>query len=186
MIDNFDKIRPNLHFTGDVLYHVQIIQRSKDGHTTNTRTIVDFYVHNAAYFEFITSAIKTLCNSYNARAYINLNPKSEESILWKMMDSGMERLKNKQPKPLSLLPHSVSSVNGFGRKVWIVDVDDSNVHLDDIIYDINKCKSGQQTNAIDVFPTVNGYHILTHPFDLTDLSLKLEIKKNSPTLLYYN
>ena len=45
-------------------------------------------------------------------------------------------------------------------------------------------------NVIAVLPTINGYHIITHPFNLKQLepfiaTNPLDIHRNNPTLLYY-
>ena len=187
MINNFEAIEPFLNFeSGSVVYQIEILQRTKDGNG-KTGLVADFYVNSLNYYKFIQAAIKVLCKEYNARAYINLNPKSEEAILWKMMDSGMERLKNKQFKPLSLLTNAVVKCNAVGDKVWVVDIDEPSdiENIDNICNSINICRSGHSTNVLKVIPTVNGLHILTRPFNPTDLNFGLEIKKNAMTILFY-
>lgn len=208
MIDNFEKIKELLTFDQHEIYHVSLIQRSKDGNDKSTRIIQDFYIKSLDYFEFIWPGIRSLCELYNARAYINLNGKAPEAILYKLMANGLERLKNKQYSILGMMPHCVAVCNGIGRKVWVVDIDEkiSDDQLFSIYTDINSCRSSNtmpthQTikngklitvestgynNVITTINTPNGYHILTLPFNVQELDNKLEIKKNSPTLLYFN
>ena len=79
MIDNFKLIRSHLVFNNkDEFYFVQIIQRKKDGneglHVRNGyRLIRSYYIYSVEEFNNLESRIKELCESNNARAYINLN-----------------------------------------------------------------------------------------------------------------
>lgn len=64
--------------------------------------------------------------------------------------------------------------------------------------EINKCQSDQFRildnlfgNIITTIPTVNGWHIITHPFNLKQIEpfrckYPFDAHKNNPTLLYFN
>ena len=193
MKNNFDVILPLLtevwnSTTEPVSFHVQILQRSKDGHDKSTRLVTEWFVGSEHRFNFLFPAIRSLCCEYNARCYINLNPKSDELVLWKMLKNSAERLETKSYTPYSMISSAHDSCNGHGIKRWVIDVDDLNIHKDELYTAINNCESGVPTNTIVEIPTKNGYHIITHPFDLSQLQLPdgVEVKKNNSTLLYWN
>jgi hypothetical protein len=183
MIDNFDKITNHLRFDLGI-FHIQIIKRSKDNPNEQTKIITDFYVQNEHYLHFMKPGIISLCKEYNARAYINPNPKREESVLYHLMESALDKIKSKQYKILPLLAHAVDITNANGEKIWIVDIDEKDSDIEQIVSKINNQRSGYEVTVIDILDTPNGYHILTHPFDQRGLEMNLEIKKNNNTLLY--
>jgi hypothetical protein len=52
----------------------------------------------------------------------------------------------------------------------------------------HECSPSNPDKIIGVVGTVNGCHLITKPFNVTQFKGKypdVEIKKNSPTLLYY-
>lgn len=191
MIDNFDKILPLLidvwdTYTIPMSFHVQILQRSKDGHDKSSRLVTEWFVGSEQRIKFLMPAIKGLCETYEARCYINLNPKRDETVMWKMLKNTAERLETKSFTPYSMLSSAHDSCQGHGIKRWIVDIDNVTVNRSKLIVAINKCQSGQQKNFIVELPTKNGTHLITSPFDLSQLVLPegVEVKKNNPTILY--
>jgi len=194
MNDNFDKILPLLTevwdtYTIPMSFHVQILQRSKDGHDKSTRLVAEWFIGSEQRFKFLITAMKSLCNSYDARCYINLNPKRDETVLWKMLKNTAERLETKSYSPYSLVSSAHDSCNGHGIKRWIVDVDDYSVNSEKLISDINRCQSGTpNNNVICQVPTKNGLHLITNPFNLSQIQLPdgVEVKKNNSTLLYWS
>lgn len=187
MINNFESIWPLLKFDSGI-HHLQILQRSKDGHDKSVRQILEWFITSENQLKFLEPAIISLCDIYTARAYINLNPKSPEQVLYKVLEEGIEKIKNKEYKPLNLLSSAVGKCNGNGVRVWIVDVDTKEYNLDLLCKRIEQCQSGYTMNVIDILPTVNGFHILTCPFNLQEFNKdefeEITIHKNNPTLLY--
>jgi hypothetical protein len=104
-----------------------------------------------------------------------------------MLKNTVERLETKSHSPYSLVSSAHDSCNGHGTKRWIVDVDDLSINKGDLYTAINNCQSGVQVNVIAEIPTKNGYHIITNPFNLSQIQLPdgVEIKKNNSTLLYW-
>lgn len=186
MICNFDKIR-TLIFDEGGIYHLQILQRSKDGHDKSSRLVAEWFITSDVHLDFLKPAIIRLCEEYQARAYINLNRKLPEAVIYKMLEGLVDRVKNKTWKPLNLLGHCVDVCNSE-YKVWILDVDSNEYDLDLIRSRVEQCKSGKTRNVIDILPTVNGFHILTCPFNFQELDLRefpeVTIYKNNSTLLY--
>lgn len=187
MVDNFEKIEPYLSFADNGIYHLQILQRSKDGNDKSVRLICEWFITNIQRFKIIEPGIKALCNIYNARAYINLNEKSKDAILFHILEKGLEQIKNSDATPTNLMGSAVGNVKSK-NKIWVIDIDDLNADIELFCNRIEQCQSGYTKNVIDVLETVNGYHILTCPFDISQLNMdglaKFDIHKNNPTLLY--
>lgn len=191
--DNFSLILPLLEdifttYAYPLSFHVQILQRSKDGHDKAIRLVTEWFVGSTDRLKFLKPAIVNLCTEYNARCYINLNPKSDETVMWKMLRSISERLETKSYNFKSVAAHCHDGCQGHGVKSWIIDIDNVTVNRAKLIADINKCRSKQTGyNVLAEIPTKNGTHLITCPFDVTQLTLPegVEIKKNNPTLLYW-
>lgn len=184
MIDNFDLILPLLNFK-DASHHVQILQRSKDGHDKSTRVVASWFVTSESQLKFLYPGIVALCEQYQARCYIMINSKSHEMFAWKLSDLLLTSIKSKSIQPITTIFRSHDLCNGKS-KIWVVDVDNPEIDLDKLESKINSCRSGHFKNVIQRIPTKNGYHILTHPFDLSQIFLpdQVELRKNSSTLLY--
>lgn len=195
MIDNFDKILPLLKgdwevYTNSLSFHVQILQRKKDGfnlsNNNSVGTIVEWFIYSENKLKDLEPAIKLLCEMYHARCYIAVNGKNDEMVLWNLLETTTQRLKNGNKSAKGLFSHVHDTCLGKGSKRWIIDIDDPFVDVEKLITDINSCRSGFSENVICQIPTKSGIHLITHPFDLTQirLPLKVEIKKNNSTLLY--
>lgn len=197
-IDNFDEIIPLLRgfwetYTDPISFHVQVLQRKKDGHqvghNNKIRTIAEWFIYSEQTLLRLKPAIKSLCELYNARCYIAINGKTDEAVLWGIAVTSMKYIKNRQMSFKGMISHVHDTCNGHGIKRWIVDVDDLSIDLEQLISNINLCRSGTpNNNVICQVPTKNGIHLITRPFDLSQIQLpaKVEIKKNNSTLLYYN
>jgi hypothetical protein len=185
MQNNLNKILPLLRFDLGT-YHVQVLQRSKDGHDKATRLVAEWYVSSKAQLEFLMEGIIALCHTYNARAYINVNPKANVALLWKLAKSALDRIETNSENAISLLSHSHDSLQGNGVRYWIVDVDDTNIDLYQLQQNIEKCESGFDANIVATVNSKSGIHFITVPFNQTQLILPagVEIKKNASTILY--
>lgn len=190
MIDNIHLIKPFVvsiwnQYTESLSFHIQILQRSKDGHDSSTRLVTEWFIGSEQRFDFLLPAMKTLCQEYNARCYINLNPKLDSAITWKMLEMLPQRLKSESYSPFSITSSAHDSTSGFGIKSWIIDVDDPFVNEKKLIDDINRCRSSFDQKVIMKLPTKNGFHLITTPFDLSQLELPVgvEVKKNNSTIL---
>lgn len=186
-MNNFEKIKSLLVFDGQSGYDLQILLRSKDTNRVgpNSTLIAEWFVCSMEKFEFLEPAVVSLCDVYGARAYINLSPKSKKAVTFKLLEKCVESVKNEQYSPNRLFGSAVGNVIGNPKR-WVIDVDDLGIDLDELCQRIEQCQSGMSKNVIDIIPTVNGFHIITCPFDQSQLSLPAEIRihKNNPTLLY--
>lgn len=187
MKNNLNLILPLLNFDLGT-YHVQIMQRSKDGHSQANKLVTEWFVKSEKYLDFLMPGIISLCDLYNARCYINLNPKSDKDVSWDMVETMLKKIRTDTYKPLTLLSHSHDSCSGNGLKYWVIDIDSEEVDRVELIEGINKCRSGAYDtgNVVTTIPTKTGVHLITVPFDLSTLLLPfgVEIKKNAPTILY--
>jgi hypothetical protein len=187
------------------------------GRNNNARCIKTYYITSIEYFDTHIGEIIKLCELFNARAYINLNTKSFEKVAFELNKQLADRLQYKQFRYCYRLYETVtgggydetnedglseivdpSKVN-VGEKRWIIDVDTKNEEtLQLTSIEINKCQSNQSQvssgsymNVITQIPTLNGWHIITHPFNLKQLEpfkalYPFDVQKNNPTLLYFN
>ena len=208
IVDNFEQIKQLLTFKSeDEFYHLQILKRKKDcpeherARNNNARCVKTYYIKNVEYLESKKAEIIGLCEMFNARAYINLNTKSFEKAALQLTKETVNRIIFKQYEHIYRAYETVvgAKESNTGDKVWIIDIDTKDeIVLLKTITEINKCQSsksplsnGMRMNMITKIPTVNGWHIITHPFNLKQIEPfkalhPFDIQKNNPTLLYFN
>lgn len=203
MIDNFEFLSSwfDRLKSQDDFYFVQIIQRKKDGiqlpsYTSGARTIRSFYFYKKEEFLRQESYIKDLCTKNNARAYFWVNPRNSVDVACESIRQFAELLKNKTTRQGVSVYDRATGVSRSSNytKLWIVDIDSKDMtYLDKISNLIKECR-GSENRIKSLIPTVNGFHLITTGFDTNQFHLKLimekldkiDIKKDSPTLLYYN
>lgn len=200
IVDNFELIREHLIFNNpDEFYFVQIIQRKKDGneglHVRNGyRLIRSYYIYNLGDFDNLENRIKELCESNNARAYINLNVRNaKESALECIKRYTDLVLNNNSFQGNNIWDSVCGGVRARGYKaLWVIDIDDPD--KGELITNlIMSCRHSPEFTLYRV-PTVHGFHLICSGFDtkqfnslLKDNNLgTIDIHKNNPTLLYYN
>lgn len=192
MIDNLELIKPLLKFkTEDDFYYLQILQRKKENGNlgSDSRIIKNYYIGSISYLEGKYSEIKTLCEVFNARAYIRLNKRSYKKVAFKALSNIGETIYNEEFKSSSRSYDSAvgQTSNEKSDKKWIIDLDEKNLDLikeiQSILFDLqpigNKFKQ--------VIPSKNGYHIISNPFNIQEFSTfkyNVEIHKDNPTNLY--
>lgn len=205
MVDNFSKISeciksvlqeiPNEYSSNDVYFHCQIIRRSKDnnGEGSNSRLIKAFQIDSEHPIEHYEEHIKKMCEDENARAYINLSPKSKHQTAVRMLNELADCFQKNDFNYLNRLWNSAAGKVGAIRKLWVIDVDYedgrpmySPSHLK--WYIDNECEplNGESKIFADI-PTKNGMHIITRPFNLQKFKLNfpvIDVHKNNPTVLY--
>lgn len=197
VIDNFKLIEPLLVFRDgdDTFYHLQIIQRKKDIGSAvkkNYHLIRSYFIRSREDLMERKEQIKGLCDFFNARAYINLNPKSFRHCVMKGFDLLATYMESNQCSSLRGFADTLAGKynDQSGVKRWIVDIDEKNPELVKEINDnINDLMPEPQSQKrVALIPTVHGYHLITTPFDLSMFSRLypgIDVHKNNPTLLYY-
>lgn len=191
----FDRLKSPEDF-----YFVQIIQRKKDGielpsYTSGARTIRSFYFFNKEHFLEQKEYIKELCRNNKARAYFWINPRNTVDVACESIKQFAELIKSGNTKQgVAVYDRATgSSRSAKYDKLWIVDLDskdiDYKLNIQSLIYE---CRP-EGDKIVDIIPTVNGYHLITHKFDKRLFQQKLVIKQldnldihnDNPTLLYY-
>lgn len=200
-VDNFDKLSKVLRFSedlggdaaGDQFYMVQIMTRTKD---TGEKPHIyrTYFCESRAYLLDHEKDIKTLCEMFNARAYIAVNPSSYKTCAIKMFKELAEIVENESYKKILSLPETCAGkyTCGGDYKLWIVDLDDIKTEEEAAPYieEVEKAYELGHSRGKEIhwIPTVNGSHILVSPFDMRDFKAKfpnIEIHKDNPTILYY-
>ena len=183
-ISNLIKPQDQHHF-----YFCQIIKRKKDGNKIKDSEIIkSYYFHNSEELYKKQSEIIQLCQDNNARAYINLNIRNRKEVLSECIHEYVDMLVDKIPFNLNVFD---SCCGKCGKnETFLIDVDEDidNCILQKILYE---CRGSGAILA--KLNTPNGYHLITTKFDKKEFMQKLaikqisgvEVKSNSPTLLYY-
>lgn len=201
-VDNFDLIsqaflfkedlRPEI--AGDWFYMVQIMTRTKD---TNEKPkhIRTMFVESREYLMSHKDMIVKLCELFNARAYISINPSSYKTCAIKAFKELADLVESENYKGLLSLPETLAGkyCAAGEYKRWIVDLDDvkdpedAQPYINFIMNEYNEGR-GRVSGEILFVPTVNGSHLLVTPFDMREFKKKwpkIEIHKDNPTILYY-
>ena len=210
MINNLDYIKFRLKEifdlnNKDLFFHVLILQRKKevDGINKNSNVIKSYAVKDLEYLENkLNNEIIPICNSQNARAMINLNPKSFKRVSHSMLRRLSEYIENDfYEGTIIKLFDSCASSSSINKelgieKYWLVDVDYKDIEIFRKVQSIiNFCEPIKPNiQKVKGFTnSKNGYHIYTTPFNLkTFESYKIryknieqvEIKKDCLTNLY--
>lgn len=140
MVNNFNTIRSLLKFEnpGDC-YYVQLLRRQSDDPMTDgkpdqnyhgnmhSRSIKDYFIPSLEYFDKKKDEIKSLCDTFNVRAYIRLNKRNYQQISFAIMKHITEQLVSGQTfsSPFSLIASAAGKCNCAGKdKTWILDLDE--------------------------------------------------------------
>ena len=201
-VDNFEELSKVLLFkedlrpelAGDWFYMVQIMTRTKDT-GEKPKHVRTMFVESREYLMSHKDMIIGLCERFNARAYISVNPSSYKTCALKMMKELADVIENGNYKGILSLPETVAGkyTCGGDMKKWIVDLDDLKTDeeitpfIEFILNEYHEGK-GRHSGEIAVVPTVNGTHLLVTPFDVREFKKKwpeIEIHKDNPTVLYY-
>lgn len=197
VIDNFNLIKPILHFepSHKSIILVYLVSRKKDGNTkvngsNRVRTIKSYYFQSIEYLEEKMGEIRTICSAFNCRAYICIQPKLMKKVLFTLQRITMDGIEGMMSADNKIhltgfLDSAVMKTTALAKyKYWVVDVDQE--EKDSIIEQIKQRRHGEGEVIKAVLPTVQGWHIITTPFDSRDFEIEnVEIKKSGLTLLYY-
>jgi len=208
IVDNFDRIADALYYLDnenqikDKFYMVQIMTRTKD---TGEKPHIykTMFVESKEYLMSHKDVIVKICELFNARAYISVNPSSYKQCAIKMIKELADVIENGENgssyKKVLSLPETVAGkyTCGKDKKLWIVDLDgikyraEAQPYIDEIMLAYSKMYADKRDAYYVVWwiPTVNGSHLLVSPFDKREFKKNhpdIEIHDNNPTLLYYN
>jgi len=195
IIDNLSSILKYLKFENpDHFYFIQIIKRRKENPDLkgDSQAVKSYYITSEEHLNNKFPEIVNLCRFHNARCYINLNRKSFEAVSFLVLKKLADCISNKTFKSVKEIYNSVCSQHSIpGDKIWVTDIDfNDRDSILNVIGGIDECDSQFETNFIDAIPTLNGCHILSHPFNVKQIEplqcvYQFDIHKEGLTLLYY-
>jgi hypothetical protein len=197
MTNNFDHIRNLLKFEKDYFYFIQIIQRKKENPElgSNNRVIRSYNISSLEKFDKNKDEIITLCETFNARAYIHLNRRKWSKIALECLRHNAELIANEQYDGIKSSFETIIGRNNCEpreSKTWIIDIDmnDYNV-LNKIGTILNNIKPIEEDKWIETIPTKNGFHMITRPFNRAEFTKYMQLQgdvpdihTDNPTILY--
>jgi hypothetical protein len=206
MIDNFKDIQELLEFGKDTYYYLQVIRRRKDPGNEDQkepeRSMWCKFVCRPESLERRREEIIGLCNHFNARAYIELNPRSLEKFTILCARKFLDRVYYHDytnvfsvQNSIALSEDTISTRSILMKRRWMFDIDRPE--------DLQGIRDWATKNEIvlrKTIPTPNGYHQLIDAFNYTNLGIKLgtdftikteegteittSVKSTSNTILY--
>ncbi len=193
MIDNFELITSLLKFpNNDIYYHLQIIRRGKDHPNlpAANRTIKAYFITDVNDLNFYKQEIKDLCKFFEARAYINLAPKSiRKTTMLQLKYLAQRTYEDDFQKIWKSWNTCAVKIKGEESR-WVVDIDcslEKMIYWWDIKEYINEKCEPVGNKIISIIPTKSGNHLITIPFNIKQFKEKypdIDVHKNNPTLLY--
>ena len=204
MIDNFELIKSLLEFPNDdIYYHLQILRRGKDHPElpSANRVIKSYFICSLESLDYVEDEIKKLCEFFEARAYINLAPKSIKKTTMLQLKYLAQRAYEGDFKKIWKSWNTCAGEIKGEKSRWVVDYDypyPESCHTDDDVWILeanidSKCEPVKMINGkyvskvVAEIPTKNGVHIITTPFNLQQFKQiypDVDVHKNNPTLLY--
>lgn len=211
MINNFDYLKFRLLEVfninnPDLFFHLEVMQRKKEvsNINKNSNVVKSYVVKNLDYLEYkLENEIIPICNSLNARAMIDLNPKSLRRATHAMLRKLSGYIEdNYYEGVISKLFTSCTAATSIDKsigieKYWILDIDTKDPEvLSRVQSTINICEPIEEgKNKIKgLLESKNGFHIFATPFNVqTYEKLKannyqyfkdVEVKKDCLTNLY--
>lgn len=201
-IDNFDQIKSLMTFgeSDNLFLHLQILRRGKDHPDlpAANKLIRSWLVRSAEHLDSLKEEVGFLCEHYKARAYISCAPQSIEKlnqlIMRKLADN---QYTGNVINPWHVFNSACGELPGVEKR-WVVDVDTKDKDTVDFIkleidrvwvnahpQDWGKPRDGAW--LVSEIPTLNGFHLISRPFNLQEFSNRFpdtEVKKNGLTALY--
>ena len=179
-VDNFSKVQSLLEFGADTYYFVQIIKRRKDegneGLGVSELCLWQRFIDKPSTLEHLKQEIQELCTIYNARAYIELNPRSLERWSIELAKRLLDRISlhdytsvQKLPSRVALSEETIKTRGlTIDRRRWLFDIDDYTS-----ILAIERWMNENRIKEVARIPTFNGTHIIVESFNYKQLGLKL-------------
>jgi len=199
MINNIELIKPLLNFSkhGD-FYMLYVFKRKKDqpeaerNNHQSVRTIKTYCIESIDHLDRRWDEIVQMCEMFKARAYIHVQKQNHFDVSLSMMVELSQRIQNGNHNQNGLFNSVVGQIK-TQEKRWIVDVDTTSQHIQNMISNIiEMVKPNDGSKIITKIPTKNGIHLITKRFDVIEFNKQIkergeempDIQKKNPTLLY--
>ena len=194
IVDNFNIIAALLPEKADkdTFWVIRIIGRKKDNPDLpkNSNCYKAYTVQSRSelldlYGKIIECAVKN-----RARAYFNPNARSWRKVALATLKRTAEYIASEDYSSVMFAADRCLDEGAAKdhKKIWVIDLDEQK--QEEVTKSILK---RMLVPVIAEVPTLHGKHLLTHPFNPNDMwnlwhydVERPEIKKNNPTLLYYN
>ena len=190
MVDNFERIWPHLTFDDDdTFYRVMIIKRRKENPEMEkgNKTLDYIYLYKEEDLEKCRDKIINHCMRENARAYIDLEPRSIKKVAMKSMVLMSQLIFNEEYKSAKNIYNKAFGNTPVKKKYFMIDYDNNDKYtLEEVLEYV---KNHKNNIFVDVFPTLNGGHIITKPFDSREMKMKfvnVGVQKEALAVLYYH
>jgi hypothetical protein len=180
-IDNFSVVQPLLEFGKDTYYFVQIIKRRKDegneGMGVSELCLWQRFIDRPETLDRMKQEIQELCTIYNARAYIELNPRSLERWSIELTRKLLDRISLHDFTSVQRLPNKVAlseetiktrGLKEVDRRRWMLDIDEKTT-----IPIADRWIIEQEIKKVATIPTLSGAHIIIESFNYKRAGLKL-------------
>lgn len=186
VVDNFEQLSDMINFTKEdnMFVLLQIVARKKDNpEAKNESAKAVYYIRSKEHLWKLRDEIITLCRLYNARAYLNVSPKS---IVQLQANVTLELTRKTIAREYDNPAHVTKSLAGkliSKDPVWMVDIDDPND-----LASVTGWLLDMDATIYNTIPSFTGYHILTGKFDSHAFEiafLEIHLHKNSMGALLY-
>lgn len=195
-VNNISLIKRLLDFSlEDTFYFAQIFIRRKDqpnpeDFKSDNIILKDYFIKSLEDYDRKVEEMKKMCKAFNARAYFRLNRCFFNKVAFDHLAIVAEYLQKGNFHSVKAAYTTACGRRCFDpEKKWIIDVDfDQSIDDEVLMYMIQNARSSYENNIIAKIPTLNGYHLITRPFDPREFAKNypnIDIHKNNPTLLYY-
>ena len=189
----------NRHGNLDKYYVIELMRRGKDNPDLPAANyhFRNYYIYSWKDLSKYEQEIKDICDLLHLRAYCSVNYKLMSQVA---LDTTAECARRAAAHDYKRFNSIFESCSGkfvdSKNKLWVVDIDDISLPMESVCTYLNTMKSGHNKVVLFKMYTKDGYHIITHPFNLkqfndgwknrfADAELPT-IKKNHLTLLYEN
>lgn len=195
MIDNFDNVESLVsEMTPNDYMFIMIVTRKKDHEYDPIveKCIKNYFISSWNDLMKIKDEIIALCETFGARAYINLNVKYKDELQNEILCQVAENVKNHNV----MSPHSIiAKANAktlVHKKRWLIDIDAEDLDHDKEIIEYACSCTGIFADINDfiikVLRSKTGYHYITKPFNLKKFRDKwttVDVHKNDGGALLY-
>lgn len=205
MQDNFELIREMLDFSEtNTFYFVQILKRRKENPEmpTGARVVNCYYLYSAEDLDKVKPKIVEDCTKYNARAYINLNRLDLQKVAMHTLKQIVDYVMVGDFRAVkNAYATACGSHHSEKQKRWVIDIDEDFLDRKEEVRQIVEklhAEIGNSYRILAEVPTRSGVHLISNPFNMEkfrkiiaerassekDSLLKVDVQKNSPTILY--
>lgn len=195
-VDNFHKLEAFLDFSlPNTFYFGFVCSRRKENPDIGADNVIRkyYYFKKPEDIERKKDEIITMCKLFNARFYLNVNRRNYDEVSLECMELLAKRIRTRSCVSNKNIWETASGrchSEPKGEKKWIIDVDTKDEeYLVNITTFVETLRPHDRDKVIDIFPTLNGYHVITNAFDVKQFCEHPEydkqmLQQNNPVFIY--